>query len=127
MSLKSTLTKLEMDIMDIIWSKDDISTAEIKYYMEESHGIARETAKMYVRRLVEKGMLGVRKISTRNHRYFALMTKEEYEAYELDKYLVNNKKGLKHLVASMIRTNEFTDEEISEVEQIIQQYKTKDE
>jgi predicted transcriptional regulator len=125
--MKSSLTKLEMDIMDIIWRKDDISTAEIKYYMEDSHGIARETVKMYVRRLVEKKMIGVRKISTRNHRYFALMTKEEYEAFELDKYLINNKKGLKHLVASMIRTNEFTDYEISEVEQIIQQYKTKDE
>ena len=123
MTLKTTLTELEIEIMDVIWKNGEQSITQVTDLMEDSHGLARNTIKMYIRRLVDKGILGMTRLRGNNYKYYALMTKEEYEAFKLDTFLINNKQGLKHLVASMIRTNEFSDDEINEVEDIIKQYK----
>lgn len=120
------LTNLERDIMDIIWEKKDLSGAEIKYEMKDSHGISRETVKAYVRRLIEKELVGVNKISQRVHRYYPLITKEEFIAGDFDVFLKQHKKGLTHLVASMVRNNKVSDAEINELEKIIKEYKNKE-
>lgn len=120
------LTNLERDIMDIIWTKKDISGAEIKYELKGKRDLSRETVKAYVRRLIDKELIGVNKISQRVHRYYPLITKEEYIAGDLDVFLQKHKKGLSHLVASMVKNNKVSDEEMNKLEQIIKQYKSKD-
>lgn len=120
------LTNLENEIMEIIWKKKDISGSEIRYEMKDIHRISRETVKAYVRRLIDKELVGVDVISPRVHRYYPLITKEEFIADDFDAFLKQHRKGLAHLVASMVQNNKVSDDEIDELEKIIKQYKDKE-
>ena len=119
----TVLTNAERKIMEIIWKHKELSNIEITNIVSEDTNWSRHTVKTYTNSLTEKGMLGVNQISQRKIKYYALISKELFLATETKRYLRKNYKKLSYMVAGLISNEQVTNEEISELEQLIKEYK----
>lgn len=123
MDKQTTLTDLDKIIMDIIWEHSDVSAPEIRLLLEDSHNLTRDTIKAYIKRLIDKGMVGVRQISQRKNRFFPLITKQDFVSGNIHSILKQNNQGLAHVVAGLVKNNNITSEDIDELEHLIKNYK----
>lgn len=73
---KTELTKCELEIMQIIWEKDNVFLADIMEAIPEPRP-AYTTVSTIIRVLVRKGFVSYKAYS-KSHCYFAAITKEEY-------------------------------------------------
>ncbi len=120
-----TLSKNDRIIMDVIWERGEISNADILTILGRSQEWTRDAVKTYVKRLVDKGLVGINSISPRKHRYYPLVEKDTFLANATKQYLEQNYEGLSYMVAGLIRNEKITMEEIDELEQLIKDYKEK--
>ena len=111
--------------MDVIWKKGEVSNAEILSELTGSHDWSRDSVKTYLKRLIEKGLVGVNQLSQRKHRYYPLVKKDAFLAYETSRYLENNYDGLSYMVAGLLQNEKVSDEEIERLEQLIKGYREK--
>lgn len=73
---KTELTKAELEIMQVIWEKDNQFLADIVDSIAEPRP-AYTTVSTIIRTLVRKGYVSYKEYS-KSHCYFAAVTKEEY-------------------------------------------------
>jgi len=106
-------------VMEVIWQKGEVTNAEVLEELKDKKGFTRDTVKTYIRRLREKMMVGVNQISPKRQKYFALISKKEYLAYETSEYLSRNYDDLTHMVASLVENEKISDEEIENLEAYI--------
>lgn len=123
MDKQINLTELDKIVMDVIWEQRDVSAPEIRQLLEDGHNLSRDTIKAYIKRLIDKGMIGVRQISQRKNRFFPLVTKQDFVSGNIYTMLKQNNQGLAHIVAGLVKNNNITSKDIDELEQLIKSYK----
>jgi len=122
MDKQISLTELDKLIMDVIWEHSDVSAPEMRQLLQD-HNLSRDTIKGYIKRLIDKGIVGVRQISQRKNRYFPLITKQDFVSGNIHNILQQNNQGLANVVASLVKSNNITMEDINELEELIKSYK----
>jgi BlaI family penicillinase repressor len=109
--------------MELVWKQGEVNNASILKELEGEPNWTRHTVKTYLKRLVEKGLLGLRQISPRKFKYYPLLTKEEFLAEEASAYLHNHFNGLTHMIAGLVDNEKISDNEIDSLEQYIKTLK----
>ncbi|MES2650584.1 MAG: BlaI/MecI/CopY family transcriptional regulator [Bacteroidota bacterium] len=81
------LTKVEGQLMQVLWKLEKAFVKEIIHELPEPKP-AYSTVSTIIRILEGKGVIGYEAFG-KTHRYYPLLTKEEYMRYEADKFLGN--------------------------------------
>lgn len=117
------LTKIsesEMQIMKIIWKRNEpISTASILEELPKEKSWKTTTVMTLLSRLIDKGVLEVKKIGKLNH-HIPKVTEEEYKAIQSNMFLEDMYNGsVKNFMATLYNNNNISKEDISELKKWI--------
>ncbi len=126
MSNYPNLSKADRLIMEVLWKNGEVSNATILKELDGVRDWSRHTVKTYLRRLSEKGLVGIRQINARMNMYYPLIDKKDFIADETTAYLNNHFDSLSHMVAGLIEKEKVSGDEIAKLEQLIIDYKAKD-
>ncbi|NRY62019.1 BlaI/MecI/CopY family transcriptional regulator [Clostridium beijerinckii] len=112
------ISDAEMEIMKIIWKKNDqITTAEILDELPKENSWKVTTIMTLISRLTEKGILSVTKVGKLNN-YFPKITEEEYRAIQTDNFLEDMHKGsVKNFMATLFNNNKISNKDIAELKE----------
>ncbi|NMF04802.1 BlaI/MecI/CopY family transcriptional regulator [Clostridium beijerinckii] len=112
------ISDAEMEIMKIIWKKNDqITTAEILDELPKENSWKVTTIMTLISRLTEKGILSVTKVGKLNN-YFPKITEEEYKAIQTDNFLEDMHKGsVKNFMATLFNNKKISNEDIAELKE----------
>ncbi|AQS03664.1 MULTISPECIES: BlaI/MecI/CopY family transcriptional regulator [Clostridium] len=112
------ISDAEMEIMKIIWKKNDqITTAEILDELPKENSWKVTTIMTLISRLTEKGILSVTKVGKLNN-YFPKITEEEYKAIQTDNFLEDMHKGsVKNFMATLFNNKKISNKDIAELKE----------
>ncbi|ALB48770.2 BlaI/MecI/CopY family transcriptional regulator [Clostridium beijerinckii] len=112
------ISDAEMEIMKIIWKKNDqITTAEILDALPKENSWKVTTIMTLISRLTEKGILSVTKVGKLNN-YFPKITEEEYKAIQTDNFLEDMHKGsVKNFMATLFNNKKISNKDIAELKE----------
>lgn len=122
----TNLSEADAVIMDIIWEKGEVDNSEIMDALGGFRDWSRHTVKTYLRRLNEKGLVGIRQINPRKNVYYPIISKQDYMAEESSIYLKDHYSSLTNMVAGLLEREKISDAELDELESLINQYRQKD-
>ncbi len=122
----ANLSEADKKIMDIIWEMGEVDNSDIMAALDGFRDWSRHTVKTYLRRLNEKGLVGIRQINPRKNVYYPIITKADYMAEETSIYLKDHFKSLTHMVAGLLEREKISDEEIDSLQHLIEDYKSKE-
>lgn len=125
MSEYPNLSKAERLVMEIVWKKGEVLSAEVLEELEGVKDWSRHTVKSYLKQLIEKGLVGVKEISARKYIYYVLISKEDFLADQANSYLKDHYESLSHMVAGLLQREKVSSDEIDQLEQLIKEYKGK--
>lgn len=114
------ISESEMQIMKIIWEMDEpISTSNILEKLPKENSWKTTTVMTLLIRLVDKGILKVKKIGKLNH-YFAKVTEDKYKAAQTNMFLEDMYNGsVKNFMATLYNNKNISKEDISELKKWI--------
>lgn len=122
-----TPSESEWRIMEVLWeSKAPLTSLEVIKRMENADDMTPKMIRVLMNRLSKKGLLGyeVDKKDSRVYHYIPLKTKEECLADKsrqfTDSYFLGNKTNA---LAALLQSMDLTDEQISELEEILKKSK----
>ena len=125
MNDKYNLSQNDKTVMDVIWEKGEATNAEVLDELKKVDGFTRDTVKTYIRRLREKTLVGVKKLSPKKHKYYPLISKDEYLAEEAREFLNQNYDDLTHMIVGLVDNEKISNKEIQSLEQYIKELKEK--
>lgn len=112
------LTKVEEEIMQIIWKLERCTIRDIRDYIKNELGLPEpphSTISTIVRILDKKGFVG-HKAYGRTYEYFPLVSKEEYSSHRLRKLASDYFGGsMNRLVSFLIKKEDISLKELSEL------------
>lgn len=118
------LTKAEEQVMQYLWKLEKAFVKEIISQMDEPKP-AYNTVSTIIRILEEKGVVGHEAFG-KSHRYFPLITKEEYGKFTagkmLDKYFNSS---VKDLVSFFVKEKQMDMQDLDEILKSIESKKNK--
>lgn len=117
------LADAEWNIMELLWNKGPLTTAEIIRLLEESVGWNRSTTMTLLRRMNEKGSIHFQ-MENKTKKYFPNFNKNEVELEETRSFLnryFNGKIGV--MVSNLISQEALSKEEIEELYNILREGK----
>ncbi|MBI2785257.1 MAG: BlaI/MecI/CopY family transcriptional regulator [Legionella longbeachae] len=82
------LTEVELELMNIIWSLNQVTIKDIVLHLPKERPLAYTTVATVVKVLEQKGFLGCQK-NTYAHIFLPLVTKAEYESTCIDHIVTN--------------------------------------
>lgn len=110
------LTKVEEDIMHIIWQLDRCTVSDIRDFIQKESGKEKpphSTISTIVRILEEKGFLD-HKAYGRTYEYFPQVSKAEYSRRTLKKFVTDYFEGsMNQLVSFLVKEEKIDMEELS--------------
>ena len=116
------LTKAEEEVMQYLWKLEKAFVKEVLEQMPEPKP-AYNTVSTIVRILEQKGFLGFEAFG-KSHRYYPLVTKEEYSKSNLNLMVQNYFGGsFKQLVSFFVKEENLSIKAIEEIKSIIDQNK----
>ncbi|MFW2488509.1 BlaI/MecI/CopY family transcriptional regulator [Clostridium chromiireducens] len=112
------ISDAEMEIMKIIWKKNDqITTAEILDELPKENSWKVTTIMTLISRLTEKGILSVTKVGKLNN-YLAKISEEEYKAIQTDNFLEDMHKGsVRNFMATLFNNKKISNKDIAELKE----------
>ncbi len=114
------LADAELDIMRVLWQAGcGLKASEIVKRLSETRSWKTQTAHVLLKRLEDKGFVCADK-SSYVHTYYYAVDEGEYFAAESGSLLRRIGGSFKTLVASMIDTDEITEEELDELSDILE-------
>lgn len=117
------LPDAEHDIMTVLWNSDTpLRAGEIVKILSElqSRSWKTQTAHVLLNRLCDKGFISADK-DDYYHRFTPVITEEEYRASESQSLLRRIFGGsVKSMVASLIDTDDVTDDDIAELSELLE-------
>jgi len=120
------LTKLEMQIMEALWSRGACSVREIQETFPEKHRPAYTTVQTTVYRLeTKKALRCVKRISNANI-FEAAITRDEAQGRLIDELLGFFGGRTKPVMAHLIGTGKLTLEDVKEAEQALRKLARKE-
>lgn len=118
------LTKVEEQIMQILWSLDKGYIHEIVNQFPEPRP-ARTSVSTIVRILESKGFVDHHAFG-RTHQYYALISKDDYKSYETLKLLSNYyDNSIKSMVSFFVKEEKLDMKDMDEIFQMVNKIKTK--
>jgi BlaI family penicillinase repressor len=116
------LTKAEEEIMQLLWTLKQAFVKDIIAEMDEPKP-AYNTVSTIVRILQEKGMVSHETIG-KSHRYFPLITKEEYSNFKMDHLMSGYFEGsFSKMVSFFMDKKKVNTRELDEILKIIEKNK----
>ena len=119
------LTDADSTIMEILWRGREISSSEIVKEVEGSLMWTRQTVRTYLKRLMDKGLVGAREPKKRFYLYYPLISKEEYLSDRAGSFFNKYYDSLSHMVAGIVKTEDISDEDLNELETLIKKLRSK--
>ena len=118
------LPESELEIMQVLWDAEGaVYRNHFDRQLKDTKHWTDSTILSLLSRLQEKGFLRCTKDGNRNV-YEAVITKAEYLAYEDQHFLhAFHKNSIRHLVASMVASNDLTDEDLNDLEAYLEERK----
>jgi len=117
------LSESDYAVMEILWREQEAKSSDICAELEKAFGWSRQTVGTYLKRLVNKGLVGTKKTNQRDFMYFPIVTKEEYGTDITSTYLEKYFSSLSHMVAGVIQKEDISADELDKLEQVIKEYK----
>lgn len=75
--LAAVLGPLETEVMNVVWSRGEVTVRAVQEVLDDTHPVAYTTVMTTMGRLADKGLL--RRVGgQRAHRYSALLSKDQY-------------------------------------------------
>lgn len=125
MSRYPNMTEADSIIMEILWRDGATSSSAIQKEVKNVLNWSRQTVNTYLNRLMEKGLVGIKKINQRVYEYHPTISREEYAA-DKAKGIINKYYGnLSHMVAGFVKNEEITETDLKELEKLVQDLKSK--
>ena len=116
---KDKLPEAELDIMKVLWGENiPLKASEIVKKLCPKYSWKVPTAHVILSGLTEKGFVGVDK-SSYSHKFFHLVTENEYFAGESAALVKKAGRSLPVLFASLIDSEDVTDEELLELSEML--------
>ena len=116
------LTRAELEIMQILWKKGAAFVNDIREEMPEPRP-AYNTVSTIVRILEKKGVVGYEAVG-KSHRYFPLVTKDEYAGSVMKSMLSSYFDGsLSQMVSFFSQKENISVKEMDEILEIVEKIK----
>ncbi len=113
------LGEVEMRFVDIIWNNEPLSSGELVKLAELELSWKKSTTYTILRKLCGKGIL-----LNANSEVTSLITKEEYNAMQSEKFVDDIFSGsLPEFLTSFSRRKKLSNKEINEIQQFIDKYR----
>lgn len=116
------LPNAELEVMMAVWEANKpVSRMEIEDLLDKSHNWAAPTILKFLSRLTEKGFLSCEAMAEgKKNLYTALVTEEEYLAFESDSVLGKFcGRSVKSLIANLYENNTISTSELDELQEFI--------
>ena len=124
---ETTPSETEWLVMEVIWNAEgDIIASEIIQNLKGTLDVTARTIRVLINRLLSKGVIGykVDEKDSRVYHYYALKTKEECLSEKQNRFVRNYFGGNSTLaVASFIEKSRLSREQLSELEQLVENLK----
>lgn len=122
MSKTTIMSEAEKEVMGIIWASDGpVTSNQILERLPLERNLKITTVLTFLSRLVEKGILKVKKIGKKNF-YYPLMGEDEYKRLESRAFLESLHGGsIKSFFAALYDGNEISREEIDELKKWLEE------
>lgn len=115
----ANLTKAESRLADIIWEREPMSSSELVHICGEKLEWKKTTAYTMLKKLENKGLFLNDSGTVR-----ALLTKDEFAAQQSREFISQQFDGsLPRFFAAFTRGKGLSDQEVSELQKMIDQYK----
>ena len=118
-----SLSDSDYAVMEILWREREAKSSDICKELEKSVGWSRQTVGTYLKRLVNKKLVGTKSANNRDFLYFPLVSKQEYGTQVTSSYLDKYFGSLSHMVAGIMRQEDISADEIDALEKVIEKYK----
>jgi len=116
------ITESEWKIMQVIWNEPNLTLGEIKKKLDEQVEWDRTTISTLIRRLRNKNVIGVEQ--ARYSKYYPLVSEDECLLEKIDSILSKLfYKSPQKLVATLAKHENFTKEDIKEIEKLLNEIK----
>ena len=113
------LGEIEMKFADLIWENQPISSGDLVKLASDNLVWKKPTTYTVLRKLCEKGFF-----KNENGAVTALISKDEYISMQSEKFVEDTFKGsLPKFLASFSKRKDLSQEEISEIQELIDSYK----
>lgn len=119
------LYESELKVMEILWSGGNLPASQIAKTAHELYGWSTTTTYTVIQKCISKGA-----IERRNPKFTCcpLAMKNEIQAYETRELLQRHYDGkADRLIAALAENHSFTEEELTDLEQLIRRLKKKKE
>lgn len=126
MSKYPDLSDADEIIMEILWRDGEVSSAAIVKEVSATLSWSRQTVGTYLSRLMDKGLVGAKKVSERAYRYFPVVSKEAYAADKTGSFFTKYYGSLSHMVAGIAQTADISEKDLAELEALIKEIRTKE-
>jgi BlaI family penicillinase repressor len=121
---KINITESEWKVMQVVWHTPYLTLGEIKKRMDETVVWDKTTINTLLRRLKNKGAIGAKQ--ARYSQYYALVSEEECLLEEMDSILKRFfYSSPKKLMSTLVKHEQFSDEDLSELETLLSEIREK--
>ena len=127
MSRYPDLSEADSIIMEILWRDGETSSAAILKEIEDTLQWSRQTVRTYLKRLMDKGLVGAKETRKRVYSYYPIVSKENYAADKTGSFLNQYYDSLSHMVAGIVKHENISDSDLQELERMIKQLREKEE
>ncbi|MFL5351903.1 BlaI/MecI/CopY family transcriptional regulator [Archangium sp.] len=113
------LTPVELELMQIVWRKGEVSVADVLEALPAERKLAYTSVSTVLRILEQKGVLGSRKVG-RGHLYSALLPREAYEVQSVRHLVETVFDGTPSaLVERLVEAVPLSPEEVEQLRQLL--------
>ena len=118
------LTRAEEQLMQVLWKMDKAFVKEMIEHLPDPKPIY-STVSTIIRVLEAKGFVGYEAFG-RTHRYYPLLTKEQYKKQEAEKLLTNYfDNSVQDMLSFFIKQENLQVKDVEEIERMISNIKPK--
>lgn len=125
MSKYPNLTDADSIIMEILWRDGIATSTQIQKEVKDILDWSRQTVNTYLNRLIDKGLVDIKKINRRVYHYYPTISRDEYAADKADGIINKYYGNLSHMIAGFVKNQRITDSDLDELENLIQDLKGK--
>ena len=118
------ISEAEWQVMKVLWKKPGLSAAQVSVEVSKEKDWSDGTTRTYLRRLIDKGALRYEqdKSDGRIYYYYPVIREQEAVERESKSFLsrvARNNAGV--VLASLIKSSDLSDKDITELENILRQ------
>ncbi len=118
---KLQITDAEFCVMKALWKNEPCTSNEIVKEVSKNQDWNDKTIRTLINRLISKGAVKAEKNTTKAYIYSSVISKKDYINAENDNFLNKLYGGsVKLMLASFVENNNFTDEEIQNLKDILE-------